>query len=312
MPTSHHHPAHEHHHHHHHHAHRPGPGNRAFAWGIGLNVALVVVQVVYGLIAHSLALLADAGHNLSDVMGLVIAWLAAMAARRRPTVRLSYGLRATSIWAALFNAVLILVACGAIAWEAIERLSAPHAVNATIVLWVAALGALVNGVSAWFFHSHASHDLNARGAYLHLLGDAAVSLGVVVGALVIAATGWYWVDPALSLAVVAVIVLTTWRLFRESLHLALGGVPLSIDPVAVRKFLATRAQVADVHDLHVWAMSTTEVALTAHLVMPNGHPGDGFLRELAHDLEQRFGIHHATIQIERGELACGLAPDSVV
>jgi len=268
--------------------------------------------VVYGFIADSLALLADAGHNLSDVMGLALAWAATMAARLRPTPRLSYGWRATSIWAALANAVLILVACGAIGWEAVTRLRAPHPVDAAIVMWVAALGVIVNGVSALLFHRHAAHDLNARGAYLHLASDAAISIGVVAAGAGVWFTGWAWIDPAVSLVVVAIIVVATWRLFRESLHLALGGVPPAIDPQAVHGFFLARSGVHAVHDLHVWAMSTTEVALTVHLVMPDGPPGDDFLADTARDLRARFGIDHATIQIERGDIECHLAPDHVV
>ena len=262
--------------------------------------------------AGSLALIADAGHNLADVLGLFIAWFAAAAARRVPTPRLSYGLRATSIWAALINAGLILVACGAIAWEAMHRFSVPREVAGNIVIWVALAGVVINGLSAVLFHRSAAHDLNAKGAYLHLIGDAAVSLGVVVAGIAIVLTGWSWIDPAMSLLVVTFIVFATWRMFRESLNLALGGVPLGIDPGEVRAFLRSHTGVTALHDLHVWAMSTTEVALTAHRVMPTGHPGDEFLRQLCESLEARFGIHHATIQIEQGSIECRLAPDHVV
>jgi cobalt-zinc-cadmium efflux system protein len=330
--ASHHHHRHHHHHgnslhddhghhgHHHkevhrdhgHHAHGPGPGHRAFAWSITLNLVLVTGQFVFGLMADSLALIADAGHNLADVLGLFIAWFALVATRRVPTIRLSYGLGATSIWAALINAALILVACGAIAWEAVHRFSAPREVDGQIVIWVALAGVVINGLSAVLFHRSAAHDLNARGAYLHLISDAAVSLGVVMGGLAIVLTGWSWIDPAISVMVVAVIVFATWRLFRESLNLALGGVPLGIDPEQVRTFLRSHAGVTALHDLHVWAMSTTEVALTAHLVMPTGHPGDEFLRQLCESLESRFGIHHSTIQIEHGSIECRLAPDHVI
>ena len=303
---------HAHHHHHHHHAHRPNAGTREFAWSISLNVALIGAQICFGVIAGSLALIADAGHNVADVLGLVIAWLAASAARREPTPRLSYGLRATSIWAPLINAGLILVACGGIAWEAVHRFATPREVDGSIVIWVALAGVVVNGASAWLFHRSAAHDLNAKGAYLHLLSDAAVSLGVVIAGIAIVYTGWRWVDPAMSIIVVAVIVVATWRLFRESLHLALGGVPPGIDPEQVRSFLGSHTGVVALHDLHVWAMSTTEVALTAHLVMPTGHPGDAFLRQICETLEVRFGIHHATIQIEHGSIECRLAPDHVV
>ncbi len=323
---------HDHHGHHHHSAHAPDhvhghahghahhhghadhgvSTTHAFAWGVGLNTTLVIVQFAVGVLAGSLALLADAGHNLFDIFGLLVAWIAAVASRWRPTRQLTYGLRATSIWAALFNSTLILVACGAIAWEAIERLGAPAPVDASLVVWVALLGVLVNGASAWFFHRHAAHDLNAQGAFLHLLGDAGVSLAVVLSALGILATGWLWLDPACSLLVVVVIVWASWRLLRQSVHLALGGVPNRIDPAAVRGYFAEQPDITDVHDLHVWAMSTTEVALTVHLVSPSGHPGDDFLQRVTRELGTRFGIHHATIQIERGDHACALAPEHVV
>lgn len=303
---------HHHHPHHDHHAHHGAPTTRAFAWSIGLNTTLVIVQLAVGVFAGSLALIADAGHNLSDILGLLVAWLASVASRWQPTRHLTYGLRATSIWAAVFNAMLILVACGAITWEAIERLRDPAPVDAMPVVWVALLGVVVNGASAWFFHRHAAHDLNAHGAFLHLLGDAGVSFAVVLAAIGIVFTGWHWLDPACSLVVVAVIVWASWRLLRQSAHLALGGVPRQIDPQAVRGFLASQPAITDVHDLHVWAMSTTEVALTVHLVAPSGHPGDDFLRRVTHELDRRFGIHHATIQIERGDHACALAPEHVV
>lgn len=302
----------QHAHHHDHHRHPPRVGHRAYAWSISLNLVLVAAQLGFGVIAGSLALIADAGHNLADVLGLVIAWFAAAAARRRPTPRLSYGLRATSIWAALFNATLIFVACGAIAWEAVHRFAAPRDIDGGIVIWVALAGVIVNGASALLFHQSAAHDLNAKGAYLHLLSDAAVSLGVVLAGVAIVFTGWRWVDPAMSLIVVTVIVFATRQMFRDALHLALGGVPPGIDPNAVRNFLGSHAGVVALHDLHVWAMSTTEVALTAHLVMPAGHPGDEFLRQICEALESRFGIHHATIQIEHGSIECRLAPDHVV
>ncbi len=295
-----------------HHPHRPRVGHRAFAWSISLNVVLVLVQVGFGVIAGSLALIADAGHNLADVLGLIIAWLAVVGARRQPTPRLSYGLRATSIWAALINATLILIACGAIAWEAVHRFAAPREVDGGIMIWVALAGVIINGASAFLFQRSAAHDLNAKGAYLHLLSDAAVSLGVVLAGVAIVFTGWHWLDPATSLLVVSVIVIATWRMFRESLHLALGGVPGGIDPDQVRAFLGSHVGVVAMHDLHVWAMSTTEVALTAHLVMPGGHPGDEFLRQICEALEARFGIHHATIQIEHGSIECRLAPDHVL
>ena len=243
-----------------------------------------------------------------------MAWIAAFLGRRAPTTRFTYGLRGSSILAAVANALLLAVACGAIAWEAIGRLSAPHPIATNTVMAVAAIGILVNGATAMLFMRGRHSDLNLRGAYLHMLGDAAVSLAVVVGALIIGATGWLWIDPVLSLIVAVVIIVSAWRLFADSVRLALAGVPPHIDPQAVRAFLGSRPGVTALHDLHIWAMSTTEVALTAHLVMPAGAPGDAFLAEVCHALEHDFGIHHPTLQFERGDgpQPCKLAPDHVV
>jgi cobalt-zinc-cadmium efflux system protein len=313
--------AHEHHghdhHHHHHHASPPPPGaGRAYAISIALNLAFVAVEAVYGWISGSLALLADAGHNLADVLSLVLAWGAAALATRGPTARLTYGLRGTSILAALVNAVALLLVCGAIGWEAIERLGTPSPVAGGTVMVVAAIGLVVNGASALLFRRASHHDLNAKGAYLHLAADAAVSLGVVVAGALVWWTGRTWIDPLVSLGVVLVIIAGSWALLRDSVHLALAGVPANVDPVAVRRFLAAQPGVREVHDLHIWAMSTTEVALTAHLVCPNGPPSDGdaFLARLCGELRAHHGICHATIQIETGDAAhpCALAPESVV
>ncbi|GJD50449.1 Cadmium, cobalt and zinc/H(+)-K(+) antiporter [Methylobacterium crusticola] len=295
------------------HVHAPASFGRAFAIGIALNTGFVLVEAAYGVLADSVALLADAGHNLSDVLGLVLAWGAATLARRRPSARFTYGLRGSSILAALFNAVFLLIAVGAIGWEAVQRFSTPAPVPGATVTVVALVGIAVNGVTAWLFASGRKGDLNIRGAYLHMLADAAVSAGVVVAGLVIVATGWTWVDPATSLVIVAVIVAGTWGLLRDSVVLSLDAVPPGIDPAAVRRCLAERPGVAEVHDLHVWPMSTTETALTAHLVMPGGHPGNAFLGECAGVLRERFGIAHVTIQVEiAGGPACALAPETVV
>jgi cobalt-zinc-cadmium efflux system protein len=313
MPPHHHHDGHAHSHGHGGHAHAPAAFGRAFALGIGLNIAFVVIEAGFGLAANSMALLADAGHNLSDVLGLVVAWVASRLARQPPTPRFSYGLRGSSILAALFNAMFLLVAVGAIAWEAIGRLREPAPVAGTTVMIVAAIGILINGVTAWFFASGAKGDLNIRGAFLHMAADAAVSAGVVLAGLAILQTGWLWLDPVVSIAISVVIVWGTWSLLRDSLALSLAAVPPGIDPEAVRAFLAARPGVGRLHDLHIWPMSTTETALTVHLVMPGGHPGDAFLVETARALAARFAIGHATLQIEVSEAtACMLEPDHVV
>jgi cobalt-zinc-cadmium efflux system protein len=300
-------------HEHHGRAHAPASFGTAFAVGIGLNLTFVVVEFGYGVLANSVALIADAGHNLSDVLGLVVAWIASVLTRRAPSSRYTYGLGGSSILAALFNAVLLLVAVGAIAWEAVLRLFQPEPVASGIVMIVAAVGIIVNGVTAALFASGRKGDLNIRGAFLHMLADAAVSAGVVVAGLVILYTGWLWLDPLASLVIVGVIVWTTWSLLRDSLAMSVDAVPASIDPHAVRSYLASCAGVAAVHDLHIWPLSTTESALTAHLVFPGGHPGDEFLAVAASELRQRFGIGHATLQIEISEqTACHLAPDHVV
>ena len=285
----------------------------AFALGIGLNLTFVAVEFTYGVLANSVALIADAGHNLSDVLGLVIAWIASVLTRRAPSSRYTYGLGGSSILAALFNAVLLLVAVGAIAWEAVLRLFHPEPVAIDAVMIVAAVGIIVNGVTAALFASGRKGDLNIRGAFLHMVADAAVSAGVVVASLIILYTGWLWLDPLTSLAIVGIIVWGTWSLLRDSLAMSVDAVPPSIDPQAVRNYLVSCAGVAAVHDLHIWPLSTTENALTAHLVFPAGHPGDEFLLNAATELKHRFGIGHTTLQIEISEqTACHLAPDHVV
>ena len=295
------------------HAHGPANFGRAFAIGIGLNVAFVAIEFAYGVLANSMALVADAGHNLSDVLGLVVAWIASVLSKRPPSARYTYGLGASSILAALFNAVLLLLAVGAIALEAIQRLLHPEPVAEVTVMVVAAIGIVINGLTAWLFASGRKGDLNIRGAFLHMVADAAVSAGVVVAAFVILLTGWLWLDPLTSLVIVGVIVWGTWSLLRDSLAMSVSAVPGHIDPQAVRRYLESCAGVSAVHDLHIWPMSTTETALTAHLVVPGGHPGDEFLAIAATELRHRFGIGHATLQIEiSAESACHLAPDHVV
>ena len=295
------------------HAHAPASYGFAFALGAALNIGFVVVEAVYGVLSNSTALLADAGPNLSDVLGLLIAWGAATLSRRAPSGRYTYGLRGSSILAALFNAVFLLIAVGAIAFEAVQRMAAPQPVAGVTVMVVAAIGIAINGFTAWLFWSGRKHDINIQGAFLHMAADAAVSAGVVVSGALILFTGWLWVDPLVSLAICVVIVWSTWSLLRDSVRMSLAAVPPGIDPAEVRAFLASCAGVASLHDLHIWPMSTTEIALTCHLVMPAGHPGDGFLRDTCHALEHRFGIGHVTLQIELDPAtACKLAPDEVV
>jgi cobalt-zinc-cadmium efflux system protein len=288
-------------HSHDHHSHAPKDFGFAFALGTALNLGFVGVEAVFGILAGSTALLADAAHNLSDVIGLVVAWGAAVLARRPPTERLTYGLRGTSTLAALGNALLLMLACGGIAWEAIERFMQPRPVQGGIVMIVAAVGIAVNGFTAWLFMEGRHRDLNIRGAYLHMVADAAVSLGVVLAGLGIMLTGWQWLDPLASLVIVAAILWSTFGLLRDSIMLALAGVPAHIRITEVRAALEALPGVARAHHLHVWGMSTNEVALTAHLVMPGGHPGDAFFDHAAHDLHERFGIAHPTLQIEMGE-----------
>lgn len=282
---------------HHHLAFQHG---KAFVVAIMLNVAFVVVELVFGFIAHSTALMADAGHNLSDVLGLLLAMAAAFLSRKMPSGRFTYGLRNTSILAALTNAMILMIACGAIALEAINRFSQPHEVAGLTVMLVACAGIVVNGISAWLFMQGSKHDLNIRGAYLHLLADAAVSLGVAVAGVAILYTGWSWLDPVVSLVIVAVIVVGTWSLLRESLQLALNAVPAHIDAAAVESYLQQCEGVASIHDMHIWGMSTTESAMTVHLVMPDGYPGDAFMDDIMCTLRDRFSIHHSTLQVEQG------------
>ena len=294
------------HHYHHDHGHSHAPNNfgRAFAIGITINLAYVGIEALAGLTTGSMALLADAGHNLSDVLGLAVAWAGLRLAQRTASARYTYGLKRSGILAALFNAVLLVVACGAIAVEAVRRLADPQPVPGTVIMAVAAGGILVNGITAWLFARGRAGDVNIRGAYLHMLADAGVSAAVVVSGLIILKTSLYWIDPALSLVVVAVILRGTLGLLRESVAMALDAVPDGIDAQAVAEFLKSRPGVVTVHDLHIWPMGTTGTALTAHLVMPEGHSGDAALAALAHDLEHRFGIDHATIQIETGTADC--------
>ena len=305
---------HDHTHSHSGHVHAPRDFSRAFAVGTALNVAFVLVEIVFGVAANSMALLADAGHNLSDVIGLLIAWGAGTLVKRPPTERFTYGLRSSSILAALANAVLLMIAVGGIMWEALQRFWTPAPIAAGTVIIVAAIGIAINLGTALMFMSGRKEDINIRGAYLHMAADAAVSAGVVVAGFIMLATGWTWIDPLVSLIIAAIIVWGTWSLLRDSLSMALHAVPTNIDTAAVRRLLEGLDGVDRIHDLHIWPMSTTETALTCHLVMPTGHPGDAFLARAAAELARQFGIAHPTLQIETGDSgsSCALEPDHVV
>ena len=301
------------HEHCHHHV-PPEKTTRAFAIGVVLNVGYVLVEAGYGLAIGSLSLLADAGHNLSDVLGLLLAWGAVHLSRRPPTRRFTYGLGSSTILAALFNALLLLLAVGGIAWEAMGRIAHPTDVPGLTIIVVAGIGVVINTFTAMLFLHGRHDDLNVRGAFLHMAADAAVSLGVVLGGLGIFWLGWTWLDPVLSLIIAAVILWSTWSLLRDSVNLALQAVPAGIDRDEVEAFLASLAGVVAVHDLHIWAMSTTDTALTAHLVRPDAaSDNDAFLADVAHQLQHQFRIGHATLQIEHdADHACPLAPSDVV
>jgi cobalt-zinc-cadmium efflux system protein len=307
------HGSHDHDHTGHHHGIAPGQSfGTAFAVGVGLNGAFVVLEALYGVLSGSIALIADAGHNLGDVLALALSWAAVHFARRAPSARFTYGLRRGTILAALVNALVMLVGVGAILVEGIRLLIAPEPVNGLTVTVVAAIGIGVNGVSAYLFAAGRKGELNVRAAFLHLAYDALVSAGVVVAGLLILATGWLRIDPLMSLVIAGVMLAGTWGLMRNSVGMAMDMVPDSIDADAVASWLADLPGVAAVHDLHIWGMSTSETALTCHLVIPSGHPGDLFLVETARDLRDRFRIAHATLQIEAGTEVCALAPADTV
>ena len=287
------------HQHHHHHAHAPANYNRAFAIGIGLNLAYVAIEAWYGWKVDSLALLADAGHNLSDVIGLVLAWGGAFAGRLRPDAKHTYGWKRASILAAFINALLLLMAMGALAWEAISRLGSAQPIAGGTIMVVAGIGILVNTATALLFLRGGSTDLNIRGAFLHMAADALVSLGVVIAGGLALWLGWNWLDPLVSLLIAGIIVIGTWSLFSQSLHLLFDGVPASVDLNAVRTLLGSQPGVTHVHDLHVWATGTTDIALTAHLVMPDAYPDDAFFAHITAQMHERFSIDHVTVQVIR-------------
>ena len=284
--------------HSHHHPDNASRFDRAFAIGIALNVGFVALEIFYGWQIDSLALLADAGHNLSDVAGLVLAWGATLAGRLAPDHRHTYGRQRASILAAFANAVLLLVAMGSLLWEAVHRLQTPAPTNGVTIMWIAGLGVVINGVTAALFMAGRKLDMNIRGAFLHMAADALVSLGVVAAGGLYLWQGWNWLDPVVSIIIAIVIIGGTWSLFRQSLHLLFDGVPQHINLLHVDTLLRAQDGVIDVHDLHIWAISTSEVALTAHLVMPAGHPGDDFFSQLAHNLHEKFEITHPTLQID--------------
>ncbi|MDD4962725.1 MAG: cation diffusion facilitator family transporter [Gallionella sp.] len=287
-------------HEHVHHAH----DDRAFSIGISLNILFMLVEVFYGWQADSLALLSDAGHNLSDVLGLLMAWGGLYLARLRPTPKHTYGWGRATIMAALFNALILLIAVGGIAWEAIARFNHPVPIQGSTVMLVAAMGVVINGVTAWLFMSGNKGDLNMRGAFLHMAADALVSLGVVVSGALFIWTGWTWLDSVMSLLIALVILFSTWGLLRQSLSLSLDGVPKAIALDQVEAYLSALAGVSAIHDLHIWAISTTKIALTVHLVMPDGGANDDFLQLVAKKLHDEFAIEHATIQIEADRQFC--------
>jgi cobalt-zinc-cadmium efflux system protein len=296
------HPSHSHHDHSHAgHHHAPDNYNRAFIVGLILNGSFVLTEFSFGLLANSVALIADAGHNLSDVLGLLLAWIASLLARRQPSSRNTYGWRKSSILAAFLNSIFLLVATGVIVWEGIQRFLNPSEVEGTIVIGVAVVGILINTGTALMFLSGRKGDINIRAAFQHMIADALVSVGVVLAGIGILLTRWFWLDPAFSLIVSALIIFSTWGLLKDSFHLAIDGVPSNIDELAVLTYLSERPGVTQVHDLHIWSMSTVETALTAHLVTLAGHPGDEFLAKICHELRDRFGIQHTTIQIEIGD-----------
>jgi len=279
--------------------------DKAFAWGISLNVIYIIIEAFYGLLIHSMSLIADAGHNLSDVLGLLLAWGATYLARSSATSKRTYGLRKSTILAAMFNSLLLLIVVGGISIEAFRKFLNPQPVQGKTMMLVAGIGVLVNALTAFFFFKGKESDLNIKAAFLHMAADAGVSLGVALGGLIIIFTGWMWVDPLLSLIILVVITMGTWDVLKKSLLLSMDAVPEHINPEDVRNYLNSLSGVTDVHDFHIWAMSTTEYALTAHINIPFPESNDNFLMETAEALNNKFGISHTTIQIENDRAQYG-------
>lgn len=275
--------------------------NKAFGFGVTLNLIYIGIEFGYGLATNSMALIADAGHNLSDVFGLLLAWGAAYLASKTPTDKRTYGFRKSTILASLANAIILMIAVGAIAVESVKRFFEPDVVDSNTIIIVAAIGVVINAITAFLFFADRDKDLNIKGAFLHMAADAGVSLGVVAGAIVIGATNWYWIDPIISIIIIIVITVGTWDLLKESLNLSLDAVPKNISIDSVKEYLSSLPDVSDVHDLHIWAMSTTEIALTAHLVKPNSQYEDEFIEKVHRELLEKFEIDHATIQIEKSD-----------
>ena len=301
------------HEHAHDHDHTKPGTSRAFLIGISLNLAFVMVEAIFGLVSHSMALLADAGHNLSDVLGLALAWAAMFLARKKPSARRTYGMRGTTILASLGNALVLLFVTGGVAWESVRRLASPEPVHGKTIIVVALVGVVINAASAALFLRDKDSDLNVKSAFMHLASDAALAFGVAVCGVIMLATSWWWLDPAASIVLSFVILAGTWSLFKSSFHLALQGVPEHVDIDGVREYLTRLPGVCELHDLHVWAMSTTEVALTAHLVVPYERCEPSFMRDVAKHLHDTFKIEHATIQLEPPEQdPCALAPEDKV
>lgn len=301
MTKDHHIHHHSHSHGEHRHHHLPANYNRAFIVGLVLNGGFVLTEFFFGFLANSVALIADAGHNLSDVLGLILAWAASLLVRRQPSSRKTYGWRKSSIVAAFLNAVFLLLVTGGIAWESVQRFSTPHEVKGGMIILVAAIGIVINAVTALMFLSGRKQDINIRAAFSHMVADAMVSVGVVLAGIGILLTRWFWLDPAFSLIISILIIFNTWELLQESFHLVVDGVPTKIDERAVRTYLSELPRVTKIHDLHIWGISTTETALTVHLVIPTGHPGDEFLTQICRELHNNFGIDHSTVQIEIGD-----------
>lgn len=287
------------HHHHHNHHHGPKNYNFAFGLGIGLNIIFVIVEAVYGYLSHSLALMADAGHNLSDVAGLILAWGAVWLTTKKPSTRYTYGFRKSTILSALLNAIILLVAVGIIIWEAFSRLKNPAPIQSTTVMIVATIGILINGMTAMLFFRDKDHDINLKGAYLHMAADALISLGVVISALIISYTSWQWLDPVVSIVISLVIIYGTWDLFKSSVHLSMDAVPYGIDPDEVKKYLESLEHVTDIHDLHIWPISTTENALSVHITLNGEVLNNQRIEEISKVLKERFKIGHPTIQFEK-------------